>query len=287
MGSHWSAKTRWCLAALQLAASAAAAQSPGLDRLLPAAPTGYVTDVAGVIDAGSRREMESLIERLRGATGAEIAVVTLPTIGDYAPVDIAVALGRKWGVGAAAEIGDERRNAGLVVLLVPRREGDDNSGHIFIATGGGVEGIVTDAEAGRVRDRMLPALRRAEYGPALLLGVRSLVSTLARGFGVEDTTLVDRDREIAAERGSPRPATLLLGLFVGMVVLSLVISAAARSRHPVQRGRRRRRRDIYWGGGWGGGGFGGGFGGGAGGGGFGGFGGGGGGFGGGGAGGRF
>ncbi|MGH7586094.1 MAG: TPM domain-containing protein, partial [Gemmatimonadales bacterium] len=200
------------------------AQSPGIERLFPERPSGYVTDVAGVVDPASRQEMESLVQRLRGATGAEIAIVTLPTIGDYAPVDVAVALGRKWGVGAAAEIGDERRNAGLVVLLVPRREGDDNSGHIFIATGKGVEGIVTDAEAGRVRDRMVPELRRGEYGPGLLTGVRSLVSTLARGFGVEDSTLVDRDRQLAAERGRPSATTLLLGLFVGMVVLSLVIS---------------------------------------------------------------
>ena len=94
----------WALAALQLAAPAALAQSPGIERLIPDRPTGYVTDAAGVVDAGSRQEMESLIERLRGATGAEIAVVTLPTIGDYAPVDVAVAIGRKWGVGAAAEM---------------------------------------------------------------------------------------------------------------------------------------------------------------------------------------
>ena len=46
--------------------------------------------------------------------------MTLPTIGDHDEGEVALAIGRKWGVGARAEIGDARRNAGLVLLLVPR-----------------------------------------------------------------------------------------------------------------------------------------------------------------------
>ncbi|MFZ5622813.1 MAG: TPM domain-containing protein, partial [Gemmatimonadota bacterium] len=225
--------------------------------------------------------------RLRERTGAEIAVVTLPTIGDRAPVDVAVAIGRAWGVGAAAEVGDPRRNAGIVMLLVPRRPDDPNSGHIFIATGQGLEGIVTDLQAGRVRDLMLPELRQGAYGPALLTGTRALAALIARGMGVVDS-LIGPPQAPASDTGLPPTRLLLLALFL-FVFFVFVIGPAVRGGGAS--GRRRRRGGYYWGGPgpWiGGGGFGGGFGGGGGG-GFGGFGGfgGGGGFSGGGAGGRF
>ena len=127
--------------ALQLAvfAGGLAAQSP-VDSFFPPRPTGYLTDAAGVVDAGSAAIIDSIALRLKTATGAELAVVTLPTIGDYAAADVALAIGRAWGVGAAAEIGDARRNAGIVLLLVPRREGDPNSGHVFISHGAGSRG---------------------------------------------------------------------------------------------------------------------------------------------------
>lgn len=270
------------LAGLQLSAAlVASAQDPAVTRLFPAQPEGHVTDVAGVVDAGSRARMEDLAERLRAATGAEIAVVTLPTIEDRSEAEVALAIGRRWGVGAEAEVGDRRRNAGVVVLLVPRQEGREGSGHLRIEVGQGLEGIITDATAGRIRDLIVASLQGEQYGPALVAGVEALVTLIARGFGVSDSTLAnarplpDRSPGGGSPLGGLGPMLMLLFLF-------FVLSGAFG-------GRRRRRRRVYWGagpwigGGWGGGG---GFGGGGFGGGFGGFGGGGG-FSGGGAGGRF
>ena len=249
-----------------------------IDRLIPARPTGYLTDDAGVVDPATAAEIERLAERLRAATGAELAVVTLPTLGDRSEAEVALRILRRWGVGAKAEIGDSTRNAGVVLLLVPRQRGQAGSGALRVEVGYGLEGIVTDATAGEVRDLMLPAAREERYGEALLTGTRALAATIAQGFGVTDSAL-------AAARPPPRggelpvsvPSLLPILLFIAFLLLTRG-----------GRGRRRRRR-VYWGGPWIGGGWGGGggFGGGSwGGGGFGGFGGGGGG-GGGGAGGRF
>jgi uncharacterized protein len=211
----------------------------------------------------------------------------LPTIGEHAAVDVAVAIGRTWGVGARAELGDPRRNAGLVILLVPRREGDPNSGHLFIATGQGLEGIVTDLQAGRARDLMRPYLSRGEYGPGLEAGAGALAALIAREMGVSDSVLARGDRlRPGNERSGARNAVRII-LPLVLIILVMAIQASTS-----RRGGRRRRRGggWWWGGGFGG--FGGGFGrggfggGGFGGGGFGGFGGGGG-FSGGGAGGRF
>jgi uncharacterized protein len=264
------------LAVLQLTSETLSAQRRSVDTLFPAQPVGYVNDFASAIDTDSRTKMEDLIQRLRSATGAEIAVVTLPSIGNHESAEVALALGRKWKIGAKAEIGDPRRNAGVVVLLVPRREGDPNSGHIRIEVGQGLEGIVTDAAAGQLRDLMRPYLAQGQYGPGLLLGIRSLSSLIARGYGVSDSTLTAYQPPPGRVESSPPIANILPVLL--FILFILIVSGAM--------GGRRKRRRVYWGGPWIGGGWGSGGGFGRGGGGFGGFGGGGG-FSGGGAGGRF
>jgi uncharacterized protein len=250
-------------------------QSPDVERLFPAQPAGYVNDVASLLDPAARDSLENLLTRLRNATGAEVAVVTLPTIDDRDEAEVALAIGRKWGVGARAQIGDQRRNAGLVLLLVPRLNHQPGTGHVRIEVGQGLEGIVTDAASGQIRrDIMGPLLAREEYGPALVAGVRAITGLIARGYGVTDSTLAFTPLPAAPSSG---PSSQLVSLLPILLFIVFVILSS--------RGGRRRR--VYWGGpwigggGWGGGGFGGG-----GGGGFGGFGGGGG-FSGGGSGGRF
>src|SRR3954471_7923937 len=171
------------------AVTAGWAQATTVDSLVPAQPVGFVNDFASVISADAAQSMDDLIRRLQGVTGAELAVVTLPSIGDREASEVALAVGRKWKVGAKAEIGDPRRNAGLVLLLVPRREGDPNSGQIRIEVGQGLEGIVTDAAAGQIRDEMRPDVSAGQYAPGLLLGVRILASLIARGYGVTDSAL--------------------------------------------------------------------------------------------------
>ncbi len=271
------AKATALLVVLQLMATAVLAQSPGVDTLFPARPVGYINDFAGLIDPPAETRLETLVQRLRAATGAEVVVATLPTIGEREAPEVALAIGRRWGVGAKADPGDPRRNAGLVLLVVPRQNRQPGTGHVRIEVGNGLEGIVTDASTVGIQDVMQPDLEREAYDSAITKGVAALVGTIARGYGVSDSALT-------AYRPAPTQAPNVRGLgsFLPIALFILFLLLSGRG----ARGRRNRRR-VYWGGGpWIGGGWGGGGGFGGGGGGFGGFGGGGG-FSGGGGGGRF
>ena len=266
-------------AVLQLILAAALpGQNRGVDTLFPAQPAGYINDVAGVLDPAVEAELDDLVRRLKTATGGEIAVVTLPSIGDREAAEVALAIGRRWKVGSKADIGDARRNAGIVLLVVPRQDHRPGTGHVRIEVGQGLEGVIPDALTPRiVRDVMGPDLAREAYGPAVLKGVQFLASTIARGYGVSDSALTSyRPVPDTGGRGGTPVGSLLPILFF---VVFMVLASRAQ-------GARRRRRNVYWGGPWIGGGWGGGGGFGGGGGGFGGFGGGGG-FSGGGGGGRF
>jgi uncharacterized protein len=284
------AKATGVLLLLQLAAGSLAAQS-GIDSLFPPQPTGFVTDVANVVDAATAARVTDLIERLKAATSAEIAVVTLSTIGDYPESDVALQIGRAWGVGTKADVGDQRRNNGVVLLVVPRKDHKAGSGALFIATGQGIEGMITDTKAGQIRELMRPALVQEDYAAAIETGVKAIAAEIAQGYGVTDSALTAARLPAPSQPGVGSPLTRYIPVVV-FIVIVLLVSAGKSGRGPggkggglggiapwillnmLSGGRGR-------GGGWGGGGFGGG-----GGGGFGGFGGGGG-FSGGGAGGRF
>ncbi|MGH7644692.1 MAG: TPM domain-containing protein, partial [Gemmatimonadales bacterium] len=240
------------------------------------APRGYVNDFAGVLDPGSVARLESVIGEVRTKTRGEIAVVTLGDIGDRAASDVAVQIGRQWGVGAQGEAGDPAKNLGAVILLVPLKDHRSGTGQVFIATGRGAEGFLTDARVGRIRDAMIPHLVREDYGAGLERGVGLVAQAFADEFGV---TLTGQPPAPAERRVAFSPGPMTILAIVILVVLLMLLTP-----------RRRRRRRAWWwgagpwiGGGWSGRGWGGG---GGGGGGFGGFGGGGG-FSGGGAGGRF
>ncbi|MHB8837702.1 MAG: TPM domain-containing protein [Gemmatimonadaceae bacterium] len=241
------------------------------DPQIPA-PRGYVNDFAGVIGADRAARIERIIADVHAKSGGEIAVVTLSDIGDRPVGDVALQIGRQWKVGAAAEVGDQRRNTGLVILVVPKETSSNGRGQVSIQTGNGVEGFITDSRAGNIRREALPFLQRADYGAALELMTLRVAEAYAGEFGFA------LDTSFAAPRAPPQRQTRGIppGLFVlGFILFFLLLAG----------GRRRGGNGLLWfilgqalsggrrGGGFGGGGFGGG---GFGGGGFGGFGGGGG-----------
>jgi uncharacterized protein len=217
--------------------------------------------------------MEAVIAEVREKTRGEIAVVTLPDIDDRSPSDVALQIGRQWGVGAKGDAGDRSKNLGIVVLLVPRKNHQPGTGDVFISTGRGAEGFLTDARTGRIRDAMRPLLAQEEYGKGLSLGVDLIAQAFATEFGV---TLTNPEYAMPpVTRDNRREVAIPFGWLIAILILLIIISRGRILWIPfwiLSQGR----------GGWGGGGSWGG----GGGGGFGGFGGGGG-FSGGGAGGRF
>ena len=226
-----------------------------LQTLTIPAPTGYVSDFAGVLDAGSISRMTATIQDLKAKTKAEIAVVTLSSLQGRDPGDVALQIGRAWGVGAKGNPGDTVRNRGIVILLVPRQNHQAGTGEFWIATGLQSEGIVTDAEAGRIRDEVTPELAREDYGDALLHATQLVAQRLAQGFNVTlDSSFTPPVHEPSGRDVGQSPIP-----FIIIVVLMLLFASLRSGFLPwllVGSAMSRRNRWGGWGsgGGWGGGG---------------------------------
>jgi uncharacterized membrane protein YgcG len=72
--------------------------------------TGFVNDYADVIDARTKRMLETSLRKLRTDSKIEFAVVTVDTTGEQSSVDYAMAVARGWGVGS-------KDSGGLILLI--------------------------------------------------------------------------------------------------------------------------------------------------------------------------
>jgi uncharacterized protein len=189
------------------------------------APQGLVNDFAKVLSPASAARIERVAQDVRDKSQGEIAVVTLPDLAGRDPSEVALRIGREWKVGSMAAIGDRSRNAGVVILLVPKETSSDGRGYCRVETGQGAEGFITDATSGEICREATPAFRQRDYGAGLELVTLRVAQRFAQEFNFAlDTTLaapVIRAPARSSSRGSGgiSPVFLLILLFV---VLSLL-----------------------------------------------------------------
>ncbi|MEP6692468.1 MAG: TPM domain-containing protein, partial [Gemmatimonadaceae bacterium] len=186
------------------------------------APTGYINDFANVIPASSAARVQRVVDDVRAKGGGDIVVVTLPDIGDRAASDVALELYRTWKVGSAGAAGDANRNRGALILVVPKTTSRDQTGHLFILTGNGAEGFLTDAQAGDIYREARPALSQNDYGTGIELMAVRVAQRFASGVGftLDSSSVADAPQEFTP-RGPYRrvgrgfsPGALWLVVFV-------------------------------------------------------------------------
>lgn len=140
---------------------------------IPAA-TGYVNDFAGVISSANKSTLDSYLKELDKKTGAEVAVVTLPSLKGNSIEDVALDIGRKWGVGKKG------KDNGIVILVAT---GDKK---MRIEVGYGLEGVINDGKAGRIRDDyMIPFFRQGDMEKGIINGTIAAASEIAKSYNVE------------------------------------------------------------------------------------------------------
>ena len=137
------------------------------------APTGYVSDFAGVLSPSTKASLENLCFQVDRQAHAQIAVVTIKTLdGDQSIDEFATALEDKWKVGPK---GSDR---GVLMLfsMSPKKW--------RIEVGYGLEGILNDAKVGDIGRTMVPAASQGDFNTAIPLGVQQIAQVIAADAGV-------------------------------------------------------------------------------------------------------
>ncbi len=127
-------------------------------------PPRMVTDLAGVLSTGEQHELEQVVRAYNDTSSTEIAVVLVPTYGNYDRADFTFRLAKKW------KIGKKGKNNGLLITIAV------NDRKYFIATGYGLEGSIPDIVVYQVGEKYLkPNFKVNKYYE----GIRGAVEYLA------------------------------------------------------------------------------------------------------------
>jgi uncharacterized protein len=165
-------------------------------------PEGYVSDFARVVDPQSKAALEQYCAAVQNSTGAQIALVTLPSLQGEPVEDVANTIFHAWGVGSKG------KNDGIMLLLAV---GDRRS---RLEVGYGLEGAVPDGFAGSILDDMRPALRQQQYGEAMMAAAQTIGSTVAKAKGVAINAQLPRRIHRSPTDAIPWPVVVGGGLII-------------------------------------------------------------------------
>lgn len=178
-----------------------------------------VTDNADMLSDTEEKQLTRMLRYYADSTSTQIVIVTLPDLGGQDIAAYATELGQQWGVG------QQGKDNG-VVMLVSR---DDRQ--VFIATGFGLEGAITDAEASRIiRYVVTPNFRSGAFYEGLAGAADALIAAAAGEFTVEE------------QRASPQGQDIV-GMIFFLLFIIIIIIAAVQNRK--RGGGGPRRRDVF------------------------------------------
>lgn len=163
----------------------------------------YTSDPTNILSTSATQKIDHIIYSLEDKTGAEIAVVVLPSIGEMDCFDFSNELFNKWGIGKKGA------DNGLLILLVTDQR------CVQFYTGYGLEGILPDVVAKQIQmNYMVPYLKNQDWDSGMVAGVQAVNEILYDSM--EDGVVVKKAR-------NQEDPFLPIGLFLGTSFVIFVI----------------------------------------------------------------
>jgi len=196
------------LLVLLLLGSLVSAFAQKVDVLPPPNPPRLVVDEAHLLNDYDRNTLEQKLDGLDNSTSNQIAVVTIPTLGDNNDLeDYANNLFRSWGIGG------KKHNNGVLVLIVA------NDHKIRIEVGYGLEGAITDVTANDIiKNDLSPAFKQGNY----YSGINAAIESLGKAATGEYHERSDRGSGGGGGGGS------ILGFVIIFIIILVVVGRSGR-----------------------------------------------------------
>lgn len=193
---------RWVAVAVALTAAVAAAalEVPFLG--------GRVNDLAGLLSDGFEAQLGSELEALERETGAQVAVLTIPSLEGDPIEDFSMRVAETW------KLGGERADNGILVVIAREER------LVRIEVGYGLEGALTDVEGGRIiSGLMTPRFRAGDFDG----GVGAAIDAIAAKVRGEPIELPEGRPRIALEGGPSGLLTLALVALFGLPFINAAL----------------------------------------------------------------
>ncbi len=167
---------------------------------------GRVNDQAMLLGDAYEAELEERLRQLEEETGAQVVVLTVPSLDGDPIEDFAIRVVEAWKLGRSG-IDDG------VLILISR---DDR--RMRIEVGYGLEGALTDAQSGRIIDGLMaPRFRSGDFDG----GVDAAVGAVSAAVRGEELEL---PRETESDRGGD-PSSVIFFFIFGMPFIMAALSS--------------------------------------------------------------
>ena len=198
---------------------------------------GPVTDLGGFLSRMERAEIESALKQYRSAGGAQISILTVPSLEGESIETFSIRVAESW------RLGSEKKDDGLLIVASRKDR------RVRIEVGQGLEGTLPDVWAKRlIEGIVIPSFREGRFPEGFARALMQIsrqfdpdnVIQLHRMAGVALTD--DQNQESALSRRSQvtlrqRPGTgFLFFIFLFGVVLLRVLFSALERRASGRRG---------------------------------------------------
>ncbi|GAA5099473.1 TPM domain-containing protein [Bartonella acomydis] len=178
--------------------------------------TGYVNDVAHLLDNTIKQDLTKKLAELEEKTGDQIVIVTLPTLSGSDIETYSNLLFRRW------KLGQKQINNGVLFVIAP------NEREMRIEVGYGLEGVLTDAlSAVIINSFILPHFREGNYKKGIVEAVHAIIKVITESdsdFSVrmrEKAKIVEAQRK-QAEKEEMITSTIIFLIFFIMFVLPVL-----------------------------------------------------------------
>ncbi|MCX5892708.1 MAG: TPM domain-containing protein [Deltaproteobacteria bacterium] len=179
---------------------------------VPAQPSRYVVDLAGVIDGATEARLNALLHDLEAKTTAQVVVLTLKSLDGEPIENFSHQTAVKWGIG-------QKGKANGVLLTVTVKD------HKYrIEVGYGLESMLPDSLVGSIgRQYLAPNFKKGDYAGGLMAAAAEIAKTVSGGkVGVPGTQSKPPYHWEKKPSASLSPLTAIL-LVIFIIVLLVVI----------------------------------------------------------------
>lgn len=137
----------------------------------------YVYDGADVLSDETESYIINTNRELESKTGAQIVVVTIPSLEGASLEEYAVELFRQWGIG-----NKEKNNGLLLLCALEERE-------FRVEVGYGLEGDLPDGKTGRMQDEyIIPLLKENQFDAGIKNGYSAFLMEVAAVYDIASIT---------------------------------------------------------------------------------------------------
>ncbi len=169
--------------------------------------TAQVTDLAGVLSAPVRLQLERQLAAFERETSTQVVLLTLPSLEGEGIDQVAVRVAERW------QLGVKGKDNGVLLLLAKGER------KVRIEVGKGLQGVLPDVAAAQIiRNVMAPYLKNNNFDAGISHGIDSILTATKGEF--TGNGYVTRNQ--TAVRHHPSLVVMVLGTLVAIAIMGLV-----------------------------------------------------------------